>query len=166
MVQGKAIRGILDKVSWWWAVVAAAATFVMMIIMVADALGRKIVGSIPGAYETAIGLMVVIMFLSQGYAQMKRAHVSVEILAMRLSVKAQAVMEGTGAFLGVAVFGLITWLGFAKAWEATVNQEFWYGIVDYPMWIFRWFVPLGAGILTAQLLYTVCDAFGKAMKRQ
>lgn len=160
------MRVIVEKLSLWGAAIGAAATFSMMILMVADAVGRKIVGTVPGAYETSMGLLVVIIFLPQGYAQIKRAHVSVEIVTMRLSKKVQAILEGIGALLGVGVFGLITWLGFSKAWESTINQEFWYGIVDYPIWIFRWFVPLGAGILTIQLIFTAIDASRNAVREQ
>ena len=160
------MKKIIDTLSLWWAAVASAATFILMITMVTDAMSRKFLGTVPGVYETGMALMVVIMFFSQGYAQKRRAHVSVEILAVRLSLRVQAILEAVGALLGVGFFGLMTVLGFVKAWETTVNQEFWYGIIDYPIWPFRWFVPLGALLLTAQLLCTVIEATGRAMRNK
>lgn len=160
------MKKFLDMLSLWWAIIASGATFVLMITMVTDALSRKFVGTVPGVYETGMALMVVIMFFSQGYAQKRRAHISVEILAVRLSLRTQAFLEALGALLGVGFFGLMTVLGFMKAWETTINQEFWYGIIDYPIWPFRWFVPLGALLLTAQLLYTAKDAFGRALRNR
>lgn len=160
------MKKIIDTLSLWWAAVASAATFVLMITMVTDAVSRKFLGTVPGVYETGMALMVIIMFFSQGYAQKRRAHVSVEILAVRLSLRVQAILEALGALLGVGFFGLMTVLGFIKAWESTVNEEFWYGIIDYPIWPFRWFVPLGAILLTAQLLYTVIEASGRALRNR
>jgi TRAP-type C4-dicarboxylate transport system permease small subunit len=160
------IKLILDKLCLWTAALGSAAIFTMMLVMTSDALGRKIIGTFPGAYETAIGLLAILMFSSQGYAQMRRVHLVVDFLTSRLNQKTQTVLNIIWAVLGVGIFGLLTWLGWKAAWKYTLVREIWFGIVDYPAWPFRWFVPLGAGLAAAQFLRTAIDEFGKALRKE
>ncbi|MHB8867664.1 MAG: TRAP transporter small permease subunit [Thermoleophilia bacterium] len=150
---------VLDKVSRWLCAGACVAIAAMMIIMVADAFSRKFVGSIPGGYNTTVGLLTFVLFLPQGYAQMKRKHIVVDLVTERLSERTQAILRGIGAALGVGVFSVLTWAGAMKAWEATVAREEWMGATYYPAWPFRWTIPLGLGILTLQLIVTAFEEF-------
>lgn len=156
---------VLDKVSNWLCVGACAAIAVMMILMVADAFSRKLVGSIPGGYNTAVGLLTFVLFLPQGYAQMKRQHIVVDLIVERLSAKTQAVLRGIGAVMGISVFAVLTWAGALKAWEATLAGEEWMGAMYYPAWPFRWTIPLGLGVLTLQLIVTAIEEFKTAGRR-
>lgn len=160
------MRAALDKLSLWLCVIAGAAICAMMLAMTGDAIARKIVGSIPGAFHTSIALMAIVMFLPQAYAQMRRAHVAIDIVTTRLSPKTQAILGCIAAILGVFVFGVLTWAGGIKAWECTLMKESWVGITYYPSWPFRWFVPLGIGILTLQLACTAIDEFRKVIRKQ
>lgn len=160
------LKSILDTLCRWTAAFGSAAIFAMMLVMTADAVGRKIIGTVPGAYETAIGLLAILMFSSQGYAQMRRVHLVVDFFTPRLNQKTQTVLSIIWAALGVGIFGLLTWLGFKAAWKYTLVGEIWFGIIDYPAWPFRWFVPLGAGLAAAQFLRTAIDEFGKALRKE
>jgi TRAP-type C4-dicarboxylate transport system permease small subunit len=142
------------------------ALVVLMVTMVADAVGRKLVGTLPGAYETAMALMVLVMFLPQGHAEMNRSHVAVDILTSRFPKKTQAVISFFSALLGIAVFGLLTYLGWGQAWRSTLEQEMWPGFIEYPFWPFRWGVPLGAGVLTLELFNTAIHEFRRAFGRE
>jgi TRAP-type C4-dicarboxylate transport system permease small subunit len=143
------------------AVIAGIAISAMMLTMVGDGIGRKIVGSLPGGYETAVALMAAVMFLPQGYAHMYRAHISVDIFSRKLPPRPQAILQGIINIIGALIFGLLTWQGWATAWSATLAGEQWVSIVYYPVWPFRWMVPLGAGALTLQMLRVAIDSFTK-----
>jgi len=134
----------------------------MMILMVADAVSRKFVGSIPGGYNTTVGLLTLVLFLPQGYAQMKRQHIAVDLIFGRLSDKTQAILRAIGAIAGIAVFGVLTYAGALKAWEATLAGEEWMGATFYPAWPFRWTIPVGLGVLTLQLAVTAIEEFRTA----
>ena len=69
------MKRAINKLSLGLSGLSGIALVILMLTMVADAVGRKLVGTLPGAYETAMALMVLVMFLPLGHAEMKRAHV-------------------------------------------------------------------------------------------
>jgi TRAP-type C4-dicarboxylate transport system permease small subunit len=160
------MKRAINKLSLGLSRFSGIALVVLMVTMVADAVGRKLVGTLPGAYETAMALMVLVMFLPQGHVEMNRSHVAVDILTTHLPKKAQAVIGFLSALLGIAVFGLLTYLGWVQAWTSTLEQEMWPGFIEYPFWPFRWGVPLGAGVLTLELLNTSVQEFRRAFGKE
>ncbi len=46
--------------------------------------------------------------------------------------------------LGIIAFGLIGVYGVETAWVSTEMRDYAEGIVDVPIWISKWFVPIGA----------------------
>ena len=131
-----------------------------MFVMAVDAIGRKVSGPLPGGYETSMALMVLVMFLPQAFAERRKIHISVDLVARFFPRRMRGGLEVIGAMLGVAIFVLITWLGVEKAWSSTVVGETWPGIVNYPVWLFRWIVPLGSFVAALQFLLTAIDRLG------
>ncbi|OGP96111.1 MAG: hypothetical protein A2157_19220 [Deltaproteobacteria bacterium RBG_16_47_11] len=158
---GKAI----DCLSLWFSYVAALAIVIMLLTMVFDAFTRKFIGSVPGAFETSKVLLVAIAYLPQGFVQLKRRHISVDIVQRRLPRKTQAIINGIGALFGSAFFALLTWLTLVEAWRSTVRREFWMSDMDYPIWQWRWLLPIGVAILAIQLLRTSGEEFRKVTRR-
>jgi TRAP-type C4-dicarboxylate transport system permease small subunit len=150
-------RIILDKISLALCAVACFSICVMMILMVGDALSRKIVGSIPGGYNTTIALLTILVFLPMGYVQMKRAHITVDLVTSRLDQRTRAILRIITSILAVLVFALLTWACGQKAWESTLAREEWMGLIYYPAWPFRWTLPLGMGIFTLQMVMAAID---------
>ena len=144
----------LDKVSLWLAGTSAVAVMIAMITMVGDAVARKVITTIPGAYETSLSLMVLINFFPQAYAQMRKQHILVDFLTMRMSPRTRDILEGTSALLAVAVFALLFYLSAVKAWDSMLTREEWRGIVSYPVWPSRCFLLLGVGVFIIQLVIT------------
>lgn len=159
-------KGVIDRLSLWLAGVGALAVLVMMVSMVMDAIARKIMKPIPGVFETSLGLMIVIMFLPQAFGQLQKTHVSLDIIISRLPLKLAAIIQGVGAVLGAIIFGLIAYVGWGKAWHATIVGEIYPGVISYPVWLFRWFIPLGLGVLVLQFISTAIDAFSKVVRNR
>jgi TRAP-type C4-dicarboxylate transport system permease small subunit len=151
----------MDRLSLALAVVASVTIMIMIVLMLSDGISRKAIGSIPGAYETSKMLILAITYLPQGYVQMRRRHISISFVIARLSKRAQAVLNGIAAFLGFGFFALLTWLTCQEAWISTLHREFWMADINYPVWPFRWLVPLGVGLLAAQFLETGITAFNQ-----
>jgi TRAP-type C4-dicarboxylate transport system permease small subunit len=156
-------RKVVDKISYILAIIAAVAIVGMMITMLCDAIGRKIVGTVPIAFELTVGLLVVALMFPKAFGQIRRVHISIDLFSSRLSKKAQSILSGIGALLGVFVYGVLLWAGASRAWYCTKVGESWYsGIMDFPVWPFRWVIPIGAAALILQFILTAIDEFRKA----
>jgi TRAP-type C4-dicarboxylate transport system permease small subunit len=151
------IRRVIEKVGDVLAVIAAGALTLIMFVMAVDAIGRKVKGPLPGGYETSMALMVLVMFLPMAFAERKKANISVDLVSRLFPSKVRNILEAIGAILGVAIFVLITWLGVEAAKNSTLVGETWPGIVNYPVWPFRWFVPIGSVVVALQFLLTAID---------
>ncbi len=148
-------------------VMALAGGFVvvgLMVLITADALGRKLVKPVPGALEFSEAVMVAAVFLPLMYVQMQREHVFVSVVTQGLPVRVQALLDAVAAFMGVALFGLMTWLAFDKAWEAWTIGEYRVAVIPVPIWPFRWLIPLGTGLLCLQLVLTALQELGRAVR--
>jgi TRAP-type C4-dicarboxylate transport system permease small subunit len=148
------IKNILDRISLFLCGVSCVAIAIMMLLMVADAVSRKFVGSIPGGFYTTIAILTILLFLPQGYAQMIDAHISVDLVTSKLSDRKQNILRIISVVLAIFFFGVVTWAGGIKAWEATLAREEWMGAVFYPAWPWRWSIPIGLLIFTLQLIMT------------
>lgn len=137
---------------------------VLMLIMTADALGRKSLGALPGALEFTEALMVGAVFLPQMYVQRHREHVLVTVVTDWLPRRARFTIDGLAALLGLVIFLLLTWLAVGKAWDAWLVKEYRVAMITVPIWPFRWLIPLGTGFLCLQLVLTIIQDFGKALR--
>ena len=127
--------------------------------MFADAMGRKFIGAVPGAFETCSALLVLVMFLSLAYCERNGRHIAIDVITRFMPKKVQNILTGIGAVLGAVLFALLTWHSWFEAWHCTQVNEVWSGIIDYPVWPFRWVVPVGSAALVLQFLLTAVDKF-------
>lgn len=153
------VRVIIETFGTVLVVISSLALFSMMLAMFADAMGRKFVGAVPGAFETCAALLVVVMFLALAYAQRHGRHIAIDVITRFLPKRVQEILTGIGALLGAACFALMTWYSFREALYCTRVDEVWSGIIDYPVWPFRWVVPVGSVALMLQFLLTAYDNF-------
>jgi TRAP-type C4-dicarboxylate transport system permease small subunit len=158
-------RIALDKLSTWLCAVGCVAVCVMMFLMVGDAISRKFIGSIPGGYNTTVGLLVISLFFPQAFAQLKRSHITIDLVTSHLKPRTRTLLKFVSAILGILVFAVITWACGQKAWAATLTKEEWMGIIFYPAWPFRWCLPIGMGLFTLQLIVTAIDEFRDILRR-
>jgi TRAP-type C4-dicarboxylate transport system permease small subunit len=153
----RVVRRVLEKLGNILAAIAAGALTLVMLVMAVDAIGRKVRGPLPGGYETSMALMVLVMFRPLAFGERRNANISVDLVARLFPSKVRSLLEAIGAILGVAIFALITWLSVGAARYSTSVGEYWPGIVSYPVWPFRWIVPIGTGVAVFQFLFTAID---------
>jgi TRAP-type C4-dicarboxylate transport system permease small subunit len=158
-------RIVLDKVSLVLAAIACVAIGIMMVLMVADALSRKFIGSIPGGYNTTIALLTILVFFPMGYVQMKKAHIVVDLVTSRLNERTAAILRIITSIMAVLVFVVLTWACGQKAWSSTLSREEWMGLIYYPAWPFRWTLPIGMGIFALQMVLTSIDEIKAFIRR-
>ncbi|MDX5361551.1 MAG: TRAP transporter small permease [Alphaproteobacteria bacterium] len=131
------------------------ALLLMMVQINLDVAGRYLLNEpLPGTTEIVTAyLMVAIVFLPLARVEMADAHISVDLIAQFLPVKAQLRLQALACAAGAAFFGLLT----ASSWQSAMGKyrigEYVMGEFSVVVWPSRFFVPLGCGLMTALLLY-------------
>lgn len=144
----------LERLAEWLALAGGFIVVFLMILITVDALGRKFLQSVPGALEASEALMVGAIFLPLMYVQLRREHVYVTIATQRLPLAVQAAIDAIVALVGFGLFVLITWLTVKKAYDSFLIREFRAGMILFPVWPFRWLIPIGTGFMGLQLAVT------------
>ncbi|MFC1918331.1 TRAP transporter small permease subunit [Chloroflexota bacterium] len=126
-------------------IVGVTAVMVMMFLTTADVFLRHVFNSpISGAYELSYLMLVAIVFLGLGYAELSGAHIKMDLLATRLPARSQKYLDIFGHVLVCVFTALLIWYGTIKAYDSWMVREFEMGIVKIPVYIFRPAIPLGA----------------------
>jgi TRAP-type C4-dicarboxylate transport system permease small subunit len=126
----------------------------MMFLVTGDVIGRYVFNSpIPAVFEiNSHFLMVMVVFFPLAYVHHKREHVFVTLFTDRLPAGGKAFLEGLSAILGLLLYGLIGWYGLQKAILSTRLFEYIPGIVDVPVWLSKWIIPIGCLAFCLELL--------------
>jgi TRAP-type C4-dicarboxylate transport system permease small subunit len=66
-----------------------------------------------GAYEITELMMVVVIFCALAYTQVKKRHVSVDIMVSRLPIQIQCAIDSFVSLVGVGFFIVFTWRVYA-----------------------------------------------------
>jgi len=104
---------ILEKISnhlnRWFIWIGGAALLTMIGIACANMLLRPLGSPLKGAYELVGFLGALTIAFALGYAQITRAHISVDVLATRYSKKTLQIMNAISSFLCMIFFLLVAW---------------------------------------------------------
>jgi TRAP-type C4-dicarboxylate transport system permease small subunit len=124
------VIGALEKISnllnKWFLWVGGAALLIMMGISCANMFLRPFGIPLKGAYELAGFLGALTIALPLGYAQITRSHISVDILATKLSKRSQRMIHAISSFFSMIFFALVAWQVFVFAttiWKRSETSE-------------------------------------------
>ena len=133
----------------------------MMFLVTGDVIGRYVFNSpIPAVFEiNSHFLMVMVVFFPLAYVHQKREHVFVTLFTDRLPAGGKAFLEGTSAILGLIAYALIGWYGLKRALSATQVLEYIPGIVDVPVWLSKWIIPIGCLAFCMELARDIVNQF-------
>ncbi|MFX1555088.1 MAG: TRAP transporter small permease, partial [Promethearchaeota archaeon] len=124
----------------------------MVLIVTANVMGRYLFRRpLIGTVEVEEFMLLVLVFLGIGYAQIKKRHVSITTLVDRLPQKAQLVINNVTFLPSLIAFSLITWqsLAMAETYRLKgVSSLF----LEVPLWPFLWVLATGTGVLCLALL--------------
>ncbi len=139
--------------------------FFMMILGTADVIGRYIFNRpILGTFEIFEIILPAIVLLGLGYTQENRAHVRMEILISRFSLRTQTflnlITNGCALFISI----LILWRG----WVLTIG--YWHmgrtiPTIEIPMFLPQLLVPLGALLLSLVIIIQMLQNIGQLRKK-
>lgn len=125
----------------------------IMLLVVTDVTGRYIVKKpLQGTMEITEFVMVALVFFSLAYTQAIKAHINVTLIVEMVSPKVGYIFESFTCFVGMVIFGLITWQGYVAAKEAWEFQETTFGLIPFPLFPAKVTVPIGCFIFTFRFM--------------
>jgi C4-dicarboxylate transporter DctQ subunit len=110
---------------------------------------------IPGSYALSEFLLVAIIALPLAHCQIIRSHIRVDILIHRIHGRALHIVEFVPLVLAFILFALAAYTTGENAVIAFVKGDFERGIINYPLWPAKSFVPIGIGVFCLSLLVDI-----------
>ena len=131
---------------------AGISLFVMMIMMTIHVISRKMGMPVPGAFEASEQLMVVVFAFPLAEISLRNGNIVFELVSRNFPPRIKRRMDIIGNLVGLFLFGPLTY----KAWEVAFKMfnmgEYRQGIVDFPIWPFRFVIAIGLTVFTVQLV--------------
>ena len=165
-INGGGAEWSLKRVASFLKYVAVVAMGIAMLLTIVDATLRYGFHSgIPAAYHLSEYLLVAIIALPLARVQIEKAHVRVDLLITRIHVRAFHIIEFTTLLLALILFALATYFCGKEALRSFVVGDYEYGIINYPKWPSKWFIPIGTGTFCVVLLVDVVHHARAIFKR-
>lgn len=123
-----------------------------MFLGVADIVGTQILLiPVPGPRELTESTMVLIVFGALAYAQIRRAHIRVELVYFQMPPRVRAAMDVITDLAAMAFYGLILSQAIAEAQYSLQIGEATVGLIRFPLWPARFILAAGCGLMILQL---------------
>ena len=123
-----------------------------MFLGVADIVGTQVLlVPVPGPRELTESTMVLIVFGALAYAQIRRAHIRVELLYLKMPPRGRAVMDVITDLAAIAFFGLILSEAISEAQYSYQIKEATTGLIRFPLWPARFTLVAGCSLMILQL---------------
>jgi TRAP-type C4-dicarboxylate transport system permease small subunit len=163
----------LDRLTGWasqgLARLGAIAMILMVLHVVADVTGRFFLNApIEGTLETvAIYYMVMVTVLPFAYVTRSQGQINVVLFTQRLAPRRVALTEACVGLLTLLYMALFTWKTGEEAVNKTLIGEV-KGAGDSFIlaWPTRWFLPVGAAVMTVAVCLRVVRDFQSVSKPQ
>lgn len=123
-----------------------------MFLGVADIVGTQVLLiPVPGPRELTESTMVLIVFGALAYAQIRRAHIRVELLYLKMPPRGRAMMDVITDLAAIAFFGLILSEAISEAQYSYQIKEATTGLIRFPLWPARFTLVAGCSLMILQL---------------
>ncbi|MFC1945800.1 TRAP transporter small permease [Chloroflexota bacterium] len=152
----KSVDGVLCRIEKWFSVVGALAVVLIMAGVATQIVARYAFNeAFAGIYEGSELLIVVVVFLSLSYIQSIRSHISMDFVVNRLPKRVQRGVSIVVLTLAFALFVVVTIRSGSYAYEQWDIGAASMGVIDFPLWPSRVFVPIGTALISLRLLYQI-----------
>ena len=133
-----------------------------MLLGTADVVGTQFLGApVPGALEITESTMVLIVFGALAFAQMRRAHIRVEILYGYVGPRGKAFLDVMTHLAALAFFALLAWQALGEALYSWGLRESTLGYIRFPLYPARWLLVAGTALLLLQLALDLMSDLGR-----
>ena len=138
--------------------------FILMFLTVGDIIGRQLSAAIPGAYElTQVG-MVILVYFSLGYTQVKKGHIAVDVIVAKFPQRMQASVDAVIHVLTLGIYALVTWQLFVHCNRLYLSNQI-TGVLTAPLWPFAVIAGVGSALfmlaVLSDLVHSIVKAVGK-----
>lgn len=124
-----------------------------MFLGVADIVGTQVLLiPVPGPRELTESTMVLIVFGALAYAQIRRAHIRVELVYFQMPPRVRAVMDVITDLAAITFFGLILSQAVTEALYSYQIGEATVGLIRFPLWPARFTLAAGCALMILQLV--------------
>ncbi len=115
--------------------------------------------SFPGTLEVvSFYYMVAVVFLPLAYVELKREHISVDVLVGRLPASLQLLLYLFACSLGLLYFGMLCYQSYLDAMRATTRMETAMANFRFYLWPSRWALPVGFGAMMLAIFANMLKA--------
>ncbi|HSF95875.1 MAG TPA: TRAP transporter small permease [Thermohalobaculum sp.] len=148
----KLLSHLLERVALAVLLVGGLGMLMSMFLGVADVIGTQMLHiPVPGPYEITESTMVLIVFGALAYAQIRRAHIRVELIYTHMGPRVQAAMDILADVAAIVFFGLMLWQAKMEAEYSYQINERTVGLVRFPLYPARIVLAAGTALLILRL---------------
>ena len=142
------------KAALAFAFLSGVAMLMMMLVGALDIIGTNVFARpVPAAFEFMATMMVVVVFFALSLAQVRRAHLRVEVLYNYMPAPLKFIADILQYVLTCIFFGLIAYFGWELAMVGYHQGEFASGIINFPTWPARFALAIGASLMALQCAF-------------
>jgi TRAP-type C4-dicarboxylate transport system permease small subunit len=143
---------LLERLALAVLLVGGAGMLLSVFLGVADIVGTQLLHvPVPGPFEITESTMVLIVFGALAYAQIRRAHIRVELIYTHVGPRVQAVMDVITDVAALVFFGLMLWQAKMEAEYSYQINERTVGLIRFPLYPARIILAAGTGLLVIRL---------------
>jgi len=167
----KWVERVTSPPNRWLHKVAMFVLLALMFLTVGDVIGRYLVnripgfGPIPGTFELTEFMLAVVVLTSIGYAQVKGAHISIDMLVTKFPWRTQAIIESITNFLSMVMFALVTWQSIRYA-QLLFSSHDVSGVLRIPVYPFLIIAAIGSLMFCLAMLSSFVQSLAKVVKNE
>ena len=148
----KFLSHIVERLALAVLLVGGLGMLMSMFLGVADIVGTQILLiPVPGPRELTESTMVLIVFGALAYAQIRRAHIRVELVYFQMPPRIRAAMDVITDLAAMTFFGLILSEAISEAQYSFQIGEATAGLIRFPLWPARFVLAAGCALVILQL---------------
>ena len=153
---------ILERLALVVLLIGGAGMLMAVFLGTGDGVGTQGFGQpIAGTRELTESTMVLIVFGALTYAQLRRAHIRVEIVYLRSGPRSRAAMDVLADICALIFFSLLLWQAINEARYSIQIGEATVGLIRFPLWPARVTLCAGTALMIVRLLLDLIIDIGR-----
>jgi len=124
----------------------------VMVFLLIDIVSRFMGSPVLGVAEMAMFTVMAMVYLGLGNCEMRKGHVQVESLIMKLPKPMQNALSSIMYILSIATIGIAAFALSVNAYEAYQDMESITGLVPYPLFPVKTIMSFGLWVYFVQLV--------------